>query len=75
MLATRPFLYSLLEKRLECTNTETPISTPVKLLLQTCLESAKKTVDILRALQDQSLLGTILYTVHSCPCSNNIPFA
>lgn len=63
MLATRPFLYSLLEKRLESTDTETPISTPVKLLLQTCLESARKTVDMLRALQGQSLLGTIIHTV------------
>lgn len=61
MLATRPFLYSLFEKRLECTHTETPIPTPVKLLLQTCLESARRTIDILRALHNQSLLGM---TVH-----------
>lgn len=60
MLATRPFLFSLLEKQLEYTDIATPIPAAMKLLLQMCLESAKKTIDILRAFQDQNLLGMMV---------------
>ncbi|KAE8362684.1 Zn(II)2Cys6 transcription factor [Aspergillus caelatus] len=60
MLATRPFLFSLLEKQLECADIATPIPAAMKLLLQMCLESAKRTIDILRAFQDQSLLEIFL---------------
>ncbi|OGM49651.1 hypothetical protein ABOM_001871 [Aspergillus bombycis] len=60
MLATRPFLFSLLEKQLGSGDNATPIPAAIKFLLQMCLESAKKTIYILRALQDQSLLETFL---------------
>ncbi|RJE25094.1 hypothetical protein PHISCL_02565 [Aspergillus sclerotialis] len=60
MLATRPFLFILVEM---CANSEEPlrdVPTPVKLLLQICLESAKETIFILSALQDQTLLECFL---------------
>ncbi|KAB8270034.1 fungal-specific transcription factor domain-containing protein [Aspergillus minisclerotigenes] len=44
----------------QCADIATPIPAAMKLLLQMCLESAKKTIDILRAFQDQNLLETFL---------------
>jgi hypothetical protein len=65
MLATRPFLFSFLERRFESINTKTVIPTPVKCLLHICMESAKKAIYILGALQDQSLLGRQTTDYHS----------
>ncbi|KAL2813207.1 fungal-specific transcription factor domain-containing protein [Aspergillus cavernicola] len=61
MLATRPFLFGLVEKTcliLKDTGMEIPMA--IQLLLQICLESAKKTVFILSSLQDQTLLECFL---------------
>ncbi|KAJ9486712.1 hypothetical protein VN97_g6621 [Penicillium thymicola] len=57
MLATRPFLFMLVEIRTKGTDPQTEVPTPIQLLLQICLESAKKTSQILGSLQDQNLLG------------------
>lgn len=60
MLATRPFLFSLIERYVDSDNTETEVPAAVGLLLQICIESTRKTIYILTALQQQSLLGTII---------------
>lgn len=60
MLAIRPFLFGLVET---CVALDNPGMTvppmPIQLLLQVCLESAKKTVFILNSLHDQTLLGSL----------------
>ncbi|KAL3474891.1 fungal-specific transcription factor domain-containing protein [Aspergillus californicus] len=64
MLATRPFLFSLVEKTCLTVEVEGPgpeVPRPIQLLLQICLESARKTVFILSALQDQTLLECFLH--------------
>ncbi|KAL4794097.1 Zn(II)2Cys6 transcription factor [Aspergillus venezuelensis] len=60
MLATRPFMFSLVETRVTSENVTVTVPTPIQLLLQICLESSKKTVAILTALQDLSLLEWFL---------------
>ncbi|KAK4866825.1 hypothetical protein LT330_007988 [Penicillium expansum] len=60
MLATRPFLFMLVEIRAKGTDPQTEVPTPIQLLLQICLESAKKTSQILGSLQDQNLLECFL---------------
>ncbi|KAL4950991.1 Zn(II)2Cys6 transcription factor [Aspergillus filifer] len=60
MLATRPFMFSLVETRVTSENVTVAVPKPIQLLLQICLESSKKTVNILSALQDQSLLEWFL---------------
>ncbi|CAI7627330.1 unnamed protein product [Penicillium crustosum] len=60
MLATRPFLFILVEMRAKGTDPQTEVPTPIQLLLQICLESAKKTSQILGFLQDQNLLECFL---------------
>jgi hypothetical protein len=57
MLATRPFLFVLIEMCASSDDPQVEIPVPVKLLLQISLESAKKSLLILSALQAQSLLG------------------
>ncbi|OJJ59112.1 hypothetical protein ASPSYDRAFT_89830 [Aspergillus sydowii CBS 593.65] len=61
MLAIRPFLFGLVET---CVALDNPGMTvppmPIQLLLQVCLESAKKTVFILNSLHDQTLLEWFL---------------
>lgn len=47
----------LVEIRAKGTDPQTEVPTPIQLLLQICLESAKKTSQILGSLQDQNLLG------------------
>ncbi|KAL4874888.1 fungal-specific transcription factor domain-containing protein [Aspergillus karnatakaensis] len=59
MLATRPFLFILVEMSVK-SDTLMEVPTPIQLLLQICLESAKKSIFILSALQDQSLLECFL---------------
>jgi hypothetical protein len=58
MLATRPFLFMLVEICANSEDSQIEVPTPIKLLLQICVESAKKTLQVLGALQEQSLLGT-----------------
>ncbi|OQE40346.1 hypothetical protein PENCOP_c006G06829 [Penicillium coprophilum] len=66
MLTTRPFLLMLVETRAKSTDPRNPtdhqmeVPTPIKLLLQICLESAKKTSQILESLQQQNLLECFL---------------
>ncbi|KAL4911718.1 fungal-specific transcription factor domain-containing protein [Aspergillus aurantiobrunneus] len=60
MLATRPFLFSLVETCVSAQNTSMAVPTPIQLLLQICLESVKKTTFILSALHDQGLLDCFL---------------
>ncbi|RDW84222.1 uncharacterized protein DSM5745_04548 [Aspergillus mulundensis] len=60
MLATRPFLFSHLETCVVLRNTGVADPMPIQLLLQTCLETAKKTVFILDALHQQTLLKWFL---------------
>lgn len=69
MLATRPFLFILVEMCANSQGTQMEVPTPAKLLLRMCIESAKKTTFILSALQDQTLLGT-KHRQHSGACSN-----
>ncbi|KAL3496051.1 hypothetical protein BJX62DRAFT_252420 [Aspergillus germanicus] len=60
MLATRPFLFGLVET---CVGVETAgkaVPMPIQLLLQICIESARKAVSILSALHDQTLLEWFL---------------
>jgi proline utilization trans-activator len=64
MLATRPFLFILVEVCANSEGTQMDVPPPIKLLLQMCLESAKKTLFILSALQDQTLLGTGIISIH-----------
>lgn len=58
MLATRPFLFVLVEMCASSDNPQVEVPMPVKLLLQISLESAKKSLLILSTLQAQNLLGT-----------------
>ena len=70
MLATRAFFFMLVEIRAKSTDQQTSkdshleVPTPIKMLLQICVESAKKTSQILQSLQQQNLLGNINQT---CP--------
>lgn len=63
MLATRAFLFMLIEIQAKSTNRQNfadfrmEVPAPIKLLLQICIESAKKTSQILGSLQQQNLLG------------------
>jgi hypothetical protein len=57
MIATRPFLFVLVEIRAKSTDPQIRVPAPIQLLLQICLESAKKTSQILGSLQEQNLLG------------------
>ena len=47
----------LVEIRAKGTDPQTEVPAPIQLLLQICLESAKKTSQILGSLQEQNLLG------------------
>ncbi|KAF2138418.1 uncharacterized protein K452DRAFT_255887 [Aplosporella prunicola CBS 121167] len=63
LLATRPFLLSFFDKRLETLdgeNTSSVLADPVRILLQVCYESARKIVTVLRALQEQSLIESFI---------------
>ncbi|KAJ5602792.1 hypothetical protein N7537_005748 [Penicillium hordei] len=60
MLATRPFLFMLVGIRAKRTDPQIEIPPPIQLLLQICLESAKKTSQILGSLQEQNLLECFL---------------
>ncbi|CAI7628261.1 unnamed protein product [Penicillium palitans] len=60
VLATRPFLFMLVEIRAKGTDPQTEVPAPIQLLLQICLESAKKTSQILGSLQEQNLLECFL---------------
>ncbi|KAJ5477650.1 hypothetical protein N7530_003159 [Penicillium desertorum] len=60
MLATRPFLFMLVEICANSEDSQIEVPTPIKLLLQICVESAKKTLQVLGALQEQSLLECFL---------------
>ncbi|KAL2814983.1 hypothetical protein BJX63DRAFT_391053 [Aspergillus granulosus] len=60
MLATRPFLFILIERRANSEAAWMEIPTPVQLLLQICVESAKKSLFILDSLQEQNLLESFL---------------
>lgn len=62
MLATRPFLFSLIERYVDSDNTETEVPAAVGLLLQICIESTRKTLYILTSLEQQSILGKNLYS-------------
>lgn len=62
MLATRPFLFGLIETCVVLGNTNVAVPMPIQLLLQICLESARKTVLILGALHQQTLLGMMVYS-------------
>ncbi|KAL4925240.1 Zn(II)2Cys6 transcription factor [Aspergillus undulatus] len=60
LLATRPFLFGLVEASIasECKDRKVPV--PIQLLLQICLESTRKIVFILDSLQKQTLLECFL---------------
>ncbi|KAL3436127.1 fungal-specific transcription factor domain-containing protein [Aspergillus tetrazonus] len=60
MLATRPFLFGLIETCVVLGNTNVAVPMPIQLLLQIRLESARKTVLILGALHQQTLLEWFL---------------
>ncbi|CAG8299011.1 unnamed protein product [Penicillium salamii] len=66
MLATRAFLFMLIEIRAKSADPKTSkvsqmeVPTPINLLLQICVESAKKTSQILESLQRQNLLECFL---------------
>ncbi|KAE8374679.1 hypothetical protein BDV26DRAFT_34367 [Aspergillus bertholletiae] len=60
MVATRPFLVGLIIRRIESGNPEIAIPASIKLLLQVCVDSGKKTIYILQALQRQQLLEYFL---------------
>ncbi|KAJ5349943.1 hypothetical protein N7541_007670 [Penicillium brevicompactum] len=66
MLATRAFFFMLVEIRAKSTDQQTSkdshleVPTPIKMLLQICVESAKKTSQILQSLQQQNLLECFL---------------
>ncbi|PYI03707.1 Zn(II)2Cys6 transcription factor [Aspergillus sclerotiicarbonarius CBS 121057] len=55
-----PFLFGLVETSVNSENIGVAVPMPIQLLLQICLESVKKTVSILSALQDQTLLECFL---------------
>lgn len=59
MVAVRPFLFNLAQNRVEQGRIEERLPVPLKLLLQLCLDSAKKTIDILIALLNQTILGKL----------------
>lgn len=61
MLAIRPFLFGLVETSVSSGILNVAVPTPIQILLQICLESAKNTVCILNALCDQTLLGWYIY--------------
>ncbi|CAG8070884.1 unnamed protein product [Penicillium salamii] len=66
MLATRAFLFMLIEIRAKSADlkkskvSQMEVPTPINLLLQICVESAKKTSQILEFLQRQNLLECFL---------------
>ncbi|BCS01740.1 Zn(II)2Cys6 transcription factor [Aspergillus luchuensis] len=60
MLAIRPFLFGLVETSVSSGILNVAVPTPIQILLQICLESAKNTVCILNALCDQTLLECFL---------------
>ncbi|CAG7983721.1 unnamed protein product [Penicillium salamii] len=66
MLATRAFLFMLIEIRAKSTDPKKPqpfqmeVPTPINLLLQICIESATKTSHILESLQQQNLIECFL---------------
>jgi len=60
MLAIRPLVFYMAQKKLEMSRTSEmskEISEPIRALLQTCVESAKAALGILSALHEQSLIG------------------
>ncbi|KAB8259358.1 hypothetical protein BDV32DRAFT_159295 [Aspergillus pseudonomiae] len=60
MVATRPFLVGLIIRRIRSESPEIVIPSSIRLLLQVCIDSAKKTIHILQALQRQQLLEHFL---------------
>ncbi|PYI03106.1 C6 transcription factor [Aspergillus sclerotiicarbonarius CBS 121057] len=63
IVTTRPLVLSLLWERLSCFEAGTEfrtLSPPVQALLQACIDSAVKSLRILTALRDQTLLETFL---------------
>lgn len=67
MLAIRPFLFGLVETCVALDNPGMTVPMPIQLLLQVCLESAKKTVYILDSLHDQTLLGALRSPITHIP--------
>lgn len=63
ILAIRPLVFFLVQKKLEMSRSDHPpkvLSEPVRALLQTCVDSATASLDILSALHEQSLIGKLI---------------
>ncbi|KAF2230752.1 hypothetical protein EV356DRAFT_491381 [Viridothelium virens] len=61
ILATRPLLYSFLQKRLEATRSlRVSSSSDARSLIRVCVSSAQQSLKLLETLQSQSLLGNFV---------------